>query len=593
MFLFLMNNDSLPVDSVTVDSLTADSLLVYEVPEIIHFYPCDTATPYTIACMTKTNVFTGYDQSLTDYFFITPLTLHIYGIGQLSMIAQRGQNPEHTALFLNGHRLSNPLFGYFNTVVLPVQFFESMSIGGDAMTSSSQSINFTSKINRYDKPFSYVNYTFGNFGNSMYNIDFTRPITNDIGFYLSALYQKFDGYSEHDDFQMTSFYTNWYYNQILPTRFDIVYFSNDYGLPNSPVDTLYGRGKETFVDASFVAGLNNHRVAVYYSMNENDYSEPFAHTSLIKNYGVHTRSNHVVHDFIVRYGCMAQRSTIKSDLLGPHNINGCALWLQVEKSFKRFFLTVANRGEWISNHDILYLPQIIFGLDIYDSTYVTGAVSRHFRTPSIVETYESNSIPYPYYPIQGNNDLLPEYYWIQELGIRKKNSFVINFYKYDFTNRIVTQLDDEGFYIPQNIESWQTIGVEGYLEVPFYVRRHGDGNSLTEISAGCSGNYLFKGDSLYLVPKDVSSLYLTLRRLTERFSFSALIKERFIGIRHDVSGQTLNSFSLFSIAGTIKFITLSCTLTLDNILDESYDYIPNYSMPPRSFALSIKWEFWD
>jgi outer membrane cobalamin receptor len=592
MFFLLMNDDSLLVDSIAVDSVTADSLLVYEIPEIIDFHMYDTATHYTKAGMKKKSLFTGYDQSLIDYFSITPFMLYVYGIGQLSTIAQRGENPEHTAFFLNGHRLSNQLFGYFNTVVLPVQFFESISIGGDIMTSSSQSINLASKKNQYDKPFSYVNYMFGTFGNSMYNIDLTRPITNDFGFYLSGLYRNSEGYSEHDDFQITSFYTNLYYNQILPMRCDIIYFSNDYRILHSPVDTVFGRGQDTFIDASFVAGLNNHRIAAYYTMNENDYSEPFTQTSLTKSYGFQTRSSHVVYDFIIQYGCMAQKSTIDSELFGTHRINGFALWVYVEKSFKRFFLAGASRGEWISDYDLFYLPKIVCGVDVYDSIYVTGSVSEHFRTPSIAETYESNGISYPYYSIKGNRDLLPEYYWVQEFGIRKKNIFVLNFYKYDFTDRIVAQLDNEDFYTYQNIDSWQTIGVEGYLEVPFYVR-HGSGNSLTEISAGYSGNYLFKGDSISLTPKSISNLYLTLRRLTERFSFIALFKERFIGMRHDMSGQELNSFGLFSITGTIKFMTLSCTLTLDNILDESYDYIPTYPMPPRSFALSIKWEFWN
>jgi outer membrane cobalamin receptor len=592
MFLFLMNSDSLPVDSVTVDSVLADSIVVYEIPEIIDFYIHDTVTYYAKAGMKKMSLFTGYDQSLLDYFFGTPFVLHVYGIGQLCTIAQRGENPEQTTFFLNGHRLNNPLFGYFNTAVLPVQFFESISTGGDIMASSSQSINLVSKINRYDRPFSYVNYTFGNFGSSMYNIDFTRPITNDIGFYLSGLYRTFDGYSEHNDFQITSFYTNVYYNQILPTRCDIIYFSNDYGIPHSSVDTLFGRGKDTFIDASFVAGLNNHRIGAYYTMNENDYSEPYAHDASIKNYGLQTNSNHTIHDFIVRYGCMAQKSTIDSDLYGSRRMNEFALWVQLEKSFKRVFLTVASRGEWISDYDITYLPKIICGVDVYDSTYVTGTVSRHFRTPSITETYESNGFSCPYYPLKGNKDLLPEYYWIQEIGIQRKNLFVINCYKYDYTDRIITQLDSEGFYIPHNVDSWQTIGVEGYLEVPFYVH-HGNENSVTEISAGCSGNYFFKGDSISLLPKSVLNLYLTFKSLTERFSFGVLVKERFTGMRYDMSGQELNSFGLFSMTGSIKFIALSCTLTLDNILDESYDYIPNYLMPPRSFALSIKWEFWN
>lgn len=587
MFIILINGDSTVTDTVAIDSV-----VVYEIPEIINFQMCDTLLPSRISCSEEDIILTGHSQNLVDALYFTPFMLHIYGYGQLNLIAHKGLDPKHTMLFLNGHKLDNPIFGYFNVTTLPVQIFESISIGGDMMTSAPNSINMISRVNHYDRPFSLVNYTFGDFGTNIYNIDFTRPITNDFGFYLSGLYREYEGYRGNDDFKIGSFYTNIYYNRFFPMRLDIVYFSDDYEIAGSTLDTLYGRGKDKFIDVCFVYGAGNHKIAIYHTLVNAEYTDPFASTSSIRNYGFHTRSYHTFNNLGLSYGLMGQRSLIETDLYGSHAINSMALWLQCNKSFENFFLSVASRGEWISNYDFFYLPKVSFGVDIFDSTYLTGTVSRSFRAPSLSETYESPEVIYPYYRIKGNIDILPEYYWLQELAIKRKN-IELNFYKYDFTNRIVTHLDSVGYYIPENINPWQTIGVEGYLELPFYFNGNTDGKSSTEISVGFSGNYLFKGDSLPLVPKGISSFFLSIKRKTERLSLGLLIKERFVGIRHDISGQRLTSFRVFSTAGTIKFISLSCTLNIDNIFDESYAYIANYPMAPRSFSLSIKWEFWD
>jgi outer membrane cobalamin receptor len=201
-------------------------------------------------------------------------------------------------------------------------------------------------------------------------------------------------------------------------------------------------------------------------------------------------------------------------------------------------------------------------------------------------------MPYSYYYIRGNEDLVPEYYWSQEIGIKRKNC-TLTFYKYDYDNLIVLQPNTDNYYTPQNIASWQTIGVEGHCEVRIRLSNHSDTTSITEIAAGYSGNYLFKVDSLSFIPKGNSSIFISFKRKTERFALDLKLQEQFVGVRQDIYGQEVPLFRILSAVGTVRFLTLSFILRFDNILDEHYAYIPDYTMAPRHLNFTVKWEFWD
>ncbi len=580
MFMILMNEDSTTVDSVQV----------YEIPEIIHF-SFDSAIEKELHT-TQNIVPEHYDLNLTEAISDSPYMLMNYGTGQLSTISRRGQDPRHTTIFLNNHRIDNPLFGYIDLTTLPIQFIENISVGQNYF--GSEGINLTSKVNHYDTPFSYINFTTGDFGSNIYNIDFTRPITNDLGFYLSGLYWKSQGHRVNSHFEINSFYTNFYYNQILPMRFDIIYFSNDYGISGDITDIHYSKAEDKFIDACWICGDNEHKIALSYTSTKNQYTDTIAGSSqehTIRNYGADINNYYSIDDFEIIYRFMGVLSKIESDFYGAHSVHSLNLFANVNKSFNAFLFSISNRGEIKNENKFFYAPKISVGINIFGSTYLFGSISRNYRNPSIAEMYAPYELFGPYGQVKGNSELLSEYYWSQEFGIKRKNS-TLTFYKHDYDDLIVIQPNGNDYFMPHNIDSWQTIGVETCLEVPVRLSDH-LGTSVTEISAGFSGNYIFKGDSLPFIPDGTARISLSLKRNTKRFGTSLTAKGEFVGHRQDMNGQLVDPFGIISVAGTIRFVTLSFTLRLDNIINEKYAYIPNYTMEPRHLKFSIRWEFWD
>lgn len=593
MFILFLNDSEAVIDTAQIeeDSVTIDTVAVYEVPEIISFGSQVTA-------MINSNLLTlheiipyAYNMNLSDAFFRTSSMLYLYGDGQFNSLSQNGLDPRQTNVFLNYHQLENPLFGYTNLSQFPIQFFETISAGTDIQHPSAHAINLITKINRYDKPYSSVSYTTGDFGTNIYNIDFTRPITNDLGFYLSGLYRQSQGYRDSSDWKMSSLSANVYYNHFIPMRCDILYSLSDYGIPGSTIDTLYARQRDRFTDASFVFGSAHHKAVLYLNQNTSEYSDPISSTPLATNitsYGISTIGFHELKNMQFLYGFNGTLSTIESDLYGSHKHNSLGLWTTAHYAYKTFIVSASGHGEVRNTDDFFFAPSVIIGLQVFKSTYIVGTVSRGYRAPSLSELDSTTTVSL-YYRIIGNEDLRPEYYWKQQIGISRHN-FTLQFYTIDFTDRIVVQPDADGYDKPVNIDSWHIFGAQTRLEVPLSFITQ---TARWELSAGLSGHYLFDGYSFPFMPRSISSLFISGKRETERFTLSIGAQGRFVDTRSEVNGQTVPSFTVFSAAGTVRFLALSLTLCIDNILNANYTYMPYYPMAPRNYNFSIKWEFWD
>jgi len=594
MFIALMNEGSVtPIDSALLheDSISVDSVEAYGIPEVITFG----FHPKSI----KKNLYISqditpldYDFTLTDVFFHTPFTLVDYGNGQSNKISRRGQDATHTMLYLNNHRASNPLFSCSNLTVFPVQFIENISVNGDYY--GRKGTNLSSKVNHYDRPFSHVRFTTGDFQTSIYNIDFTRPITNDFGIYCSGIYWNTNGHRANNHVEISSLYSNLYYNQIIPMRFDISYFSSDYGLPGDDLDTLDGLGQDELIDAGFVCGFKNHHIVFYYTASNNQYTTPLLHhlySNEVRTYGIESENYRNINGFEIIYRLMGQMDQIDSDVYGSHTVHSADLLVALHKSFKRLCISLYNKNELKTNNALCYAPQISAAYDLYDSTFIFGTISRDYRLPSVSEKSYADA-PLLHYYIQGNPDLLPENYWGQIVGIQGKK-LRITFFKCDYDNLIVLKPDSDNLYTPRNIETWQSVGVESYLLAQIRLEDTPIARIITDVDMELTGSYFFKGDSLPFIPRFNSNISLSIRRETDKFALGGAIRGCFVGRRYDINGQDINSFKVFSVVGMVRFATLSFILNVDNILGEDYAYVTGYTMPPRHINFTVKWDFWD
>lgn len=509
------------------------------------------------------------------------------------MMYKRGQSAKLTKIFLNNHVLSNQLFGDFTLNGLNVHVTERISLMNDRMYATE--IDIATKINRYDRPFSFIQFTTGSFGSSRYSADLSRPLTSNLGFYLSGLYWNTTGHRPNAHYELSSFYTNVYWNKFLPARFDIVYLSGTSGFPGSDQDTLSGTVANEFIDASFCTGNEHHKLTVYFNTSNQEYSNlsialPFENT--VKNYGFAFANQHINKRFVVSYRLAGALSKIQSSPYGSHTANSLSLWIEINKKLNRFIFSGSNLLEFSNTEDFFTMPKLNLGIDVFDSIFIWGSVSKHYRQPSIAETRAPDSIFAPYYTLIGNEDLKTEYYWAQEISIRKRTSS-ITMYRYDYDDRITVYADSNSHYSPRNVDSCQTVGIESSLMQRIYLRQNVDKETATQVIVGYWGNYIFQGDTLPLTPKSHSTIYAAFETRSHKFTFGVTLSEQFIGYRQDFLGNKIENSRIFSALGYVRLFDLHLAFGCNNILDEDYFSVPTYNMPSRNYNFSVKWNFWD
>lgn len=590
ILLFSINGPVGDSAEVSQDTTTADLIKIFEIPDIIQFGDIEKTISRTVLPVYETEP-SIEDMDLGDLLFRTPAVIANQGRGQFKSIIRRGTPAQTLTFYLNGHRLTDRLNSRFNLTDIPLYALEATSTGfnlfGDPM------IDLRTKINRYEIPFSYIRVTTGGFGATAYNIDFTRAINNDLGLYLNGLYHTSAENRENSDFTLNSFYTDLYYNQIVPSRFDFIYSSNEYGFPGDDLDTLNRSCVEKLTDASFVFGSDNHHIAFYYTT----YHRHFTNTTSQIIYSDDTRTTGIdlenynkVGFFNIIYRLIGEASGVESDLCNTHNSKTLHLWTVLHLPFNSFDLFAGDRSETDNFTDFQHAPFLYSMAELYDSTYIFGRLGRNYRKPSI---YESSAQPAPpYSSIRGDPSLNPEYCWVQEVGIQGRH-FTVAVYKYLFENLIILQPDGDDIYQPTALESWRSLGIENYFDSKLKIRKCPTRNSETEITVGFTGNLLIDGDSLPFIPKANSNLFASIVMKSEKFLFRVDAEGQFFSKRFGYNGEELEPFHTLSITATARFVTLSFTLRTDNILNQQYNFVPNYTMPQRNFNFTIKWEFWN
>jgi outer membrane cobalamin receptor len=568
------------------DSTSVDTLKTYEIPVIVDFQDglntkSETAPEF-------------YDRSITDVLRGFPVVYFSSGPDQMNFITNKGRKPSYTGIYVNGHALPDMLTGHFNLTLLPLHFFEKVEGGRTVSGAELSSVNLISRLNRYEEPYSYVDFMIGSYGSSRYVLDLTRALTNDLGFYLSGSYYTSDGYRDNGDAERSSIYSNIYYNHFFPVRFDLFYVGSDYGVPGSTVTPVNGRQEDSWLDVSGTVGIGRTAVTLFYDY-ENIYYDDTVHGKSLAirsdHFGALIARFDTVLDVTLDYGLSGFLSAFDGGASFPTSLNRFDLWTRIQQDLGLFFWQAGGYFESASDHDYFFCPHIEAGIDLWQFASLNAALSRDARAPSLFENWAPFDTLNPYLRIAGNPTLVPEYCWVKEIGLRGSN-FLLNFYRLDYINYITVNTDSTDYYIYESLANFQTSGLEGFLNYPVRLY-NADSSVMTKFTIGLNGNAFFDGDSIPYVPEYNAGAILSVERATERLSLGLAVSGELWGTRHDVLGEEFDGFSVLSVAGMIKFITLSFIARIDNVLDTAYERIPYYPMPMRNLDVAIKWEFWD
>lgn len=570
----------------TNDSTSVDTVQTYEIPEIVSFQDVISVAGEVVPAF--------YEQSSIDVLSRFPFVPYIYGFGQQSAVYGKGRKPQYTRIYLNSRPLHVHPFGYVSQAQLPLHFFEKMAYGSSITGTELSAVSLESVVNRYDRPYSYAQFMFGSFGSNVYGMDLTRAITDDLGFYLSGQYYKTDGYRDNTDAQTMSIYSNIYYNRFLPMRLDVFYLNNEYGFPGSTQVPANGRQEDQILDGSCTIGIDNSAVTLFYDYQNIDYNDTTNGKSLAvrtDQFGVMFARHDTMLGAVVDYGAQGFLTALDGGGCLPTRLSKADMWARAKLGSERFFLQAAGRLGMANYHRTFLCPKAEFGVNITGSLYLSAAISGDVRPPSDFERWAPFDTLIPYFTVAGNSRLEPEYCWAGEIGLRG-NDLLLNFYRLDFTDYIAVRVDSMHHPTYENLHSWETSGLEGFVRYPLRVY-NADSSAMTEFVLGGSFNVWIAGDSATNVPFHFAGALVSIRRNTRRFSFGVALRSEYSGITRDLSGTEFAGFNVYSLAGLIKFLSLSCVVRLNNLFDEDYAYIPHYPMAPRNYDVSVKWEFWD
>ena len=145
------------------------------------------------------------------------------------------------------------------------------------------------------------------------------------------------------------------------------------------------------------------------------------------------------------------------------------LFSHLEKNWNnRFIVSVGSRQQWDSNFGDFFSPSLSARNNINKELYILASVALGYRVPTLKERhYEFDHSIYGY-KVMGNTDLQPEQSvsTLIELGTKfQQHKLTINLFNYDFSNLIITELDNSinnGLrnYVYQNINEVHSYGFD-------------------------------------------------------------------------------------------------------------------------------------
>lgn len=544
------------------DSTAVDSVIKYEIPSVITF----SQTGVIDSSLKQKRVIEPviFLEGVNEIIYFTPYLSKDKGY-TLNLIA-----PYPVEILFHSHKLNNYFLESFNLVSLPINLIRVVRFNND-LESELRALEVETKVNVYDEPYSYLYFTvFG--GNTIYNLDFSRAINNDIGFYLSGLYSRH--YKNYDRLYLRTNggYANIYYNQFIPSRIDVIFTDNDYG-------TLWSID---FSDITVTAGNKFYKFALFRTANNTEYLDTLnniRYQNHLTTYGTNQKLFFHFKNLENIFGFNATTSRFAYGFNSLKADNDLEFYQRINYRLDRLGAVMDYCLEYVPDKNLYFNPAGKIIYDMLDKIQIFGGLSLFYKRASFIGHYGNGYLAIKEFNILGDPDIKDEKYFRKEVGFQIKNSN-LNFYHCIISNPIVYRRDTTDYYSGINFEKGEIAGLELFYDIPLI--RH--------FSSAGAFNYLLKSEPSSTFPKTNLKLYLYWQNQTERSAISLFTRFNYIADRYDLTGNQYGQFWIIALGLTEKFITLKLNMILDNILDKKVADFPDIG---RRFNLEIKWEFWD
>ncbi|MEO0205466.1 MAG: TonB-dependent receptor [candidate division WOR-3 bacterium] len=558
-WLLVLLGNGIEQDSVAIDSI---QIKRSEIPEIIDFGN----TGVLDSSLSQTRVIEPvlFLNEFKEFTFFTPYLIRDQGY------SLEIKSPHKQKVLLHSHYLDNYFIENFNFVSLPVNFLRPLRLRKMTADESIRNLEIDTRVNIYDQPYSCLYFSI--FGGNKYNLDFTRAITNFMGFYLGGLYSRQYKNSDHRYLRTNAGYANFYYNQLIPSRIDIIYTDNNY-------DNFHNL---KFSDITLTTGNDFYKISAFRTANGSTYLDTTSDRSLknqLTTYGANQRIMFSLRGCENIIGLDASTSTFKFDSDNSLSNEQIDFYQKVNYGLNRLTAGLGYRITYETDRSVYFNPDVRLKYSLFDESGVFGRLKRFYDRANFVARFGNENLTEKFINISGNPDIKDEEYLHGEIGVDVKNS-VFSFYHSEITNQIVYQEDSSGHFSAVNIEKNNVSGLEGFFEMPIW----------KWFSIGGTFNYLLKSEIYDLFPKTTLKFWLNAQRKTERSLVCFFTRFNYVSERNDIAGNHYKQYWTMSPGLSIKFITLDLGMILENVLNESAGDFPNME---RRFSSEVKWEFWD
>lgn len=549
-------------DSLLSDSLAADTLpVIYPIPDIVYYGGRGT----------EINTVDGLHPRVYD-LFVRELLPAAGLLDQHGRLTGRGRTaPARSQWSLNSRRMDNRINGSGDIRLLPLPFIETAVIAdGEA--------DLRTQVNRYDRPYSHLRFT--TLGSTtMYNLDLTRAVSADAGFYLSGVYSRQNEAVTDSDETRNAFYASSYTGHPVSSRLDLLY--SDRRLP--------GREKSTLYDAAVILGRKIVQARFSYRAARDEYVNRY---QVNPGVTVHNRIEQIRMDaqgrpgfspFILEWELWFKTDRVRTRSIFSDGLTDRA-WrsgagLMGIRSLGNFRFTLTGRAETDFQGGWFPDPGLRVGFAPFDSQEIFVSLRRTFQQATLSEKYGLDQVYDPEYPQLGNLALQDEYSWNAELGYVKQGMKII-VYQSEVRNYIKYQPFLSGldsFYAASNLSRATIRGLDLALNLSL-----GWGFCLD-----AAGAYYFSHQD-ELCPDYHMLGGLRWQAAQGRARYEVAGWSRYLGPRYGrPEGDTR---PVLSAATAIRFIALTASARLENIFG---DEIADFDTPPRNFRLTIQWEFWN
>ena len=264
-------------------------------------------------------------------------------------------------------------------------------------------------------------------------------------------------------------------------------------------------------------------------------------------------------------------------------------WKNLKKTWK---LSASIRKEFVENKFSPFVPAFAFKGQIIKDLFLSGNINASYRLPSFDDLYWS---------LGGNENLLPENAWSQDISLHLKKKY----YSISFTgfNRNVDNwiiwLPQGAFWSPQNLLKVWSRGLESKVQAKFNTRK-------IHWNIGMNYTLIFSTNQKEKIKNDPSLhkqlIYVPLHKAVTNIHLSyqhwnVSLYQNYNGLVYTLADNSENLPSYFlqdvylSRFFALKKTTLRLYFKVKNLWNKNYVVVATQVMPRRHFEFGINLSF--